>query len=86
MVRPASPLSPVAAAASAAAGEGPGGCSSSGRGMDAVLLQAPGSFARMRSASGVLGGGVVAGGGVAVDAAAMQQLAAVRQAQASGYR
>lgn len=84
-VRPASPLSPVAEAAAAGEGDKGLGGGSSSRGMDAVLLQAPSGFARLRSGSGVLGCGV-AGGGAAVDAVAMQQLAAVRQAQASSYR
>jgi hypothetical protein len=82
-VRPASPLSPAAAAV-----EGPGGCSSSSSRKDAVPLQhsSSGAFARLRSGSMGVGGLAASGTVGGVDAAAMQQLAAVRQAQADSYR
>ncbi|KAF6263074.1 hypothetical protein COO60DRAFT_1672788 [Scenedesmus sp. NREL 46B-D3] len=81
--RPASPSPPAAAAAAA---EGLGGCSSS-RCTDDVVLKSPsGCIARMRGGGVGLGGGAAGSGARAADGAAMQQLAAVRDAQAVTYR
>jgi hypothetical protein len=55
--------------------------------MDAGLLQPPSSGVARSFRSGSIGvAGAAAGSAAVLDAAAMQQLAAVRQAQADTYR